>query len=189
MRKINFNKKRGQATIYMFLFVFVVFFFALFLGLALWGFNIVNDVFDQDLEVGQVNLSEINAQTFGKMNTAFIDSADTIGIVLVLGMALVMIFNAYALGDRYPKLFFVVDVLILVFVFITAIYLSQTYDIFINSTDLFDLYVNDLPKTSAFVLNLPAVVGTLGALILIFSYIGIRRDEREPDVGGYRSYE
>jgi hypothetical protein len=187
MRKINFKRnKKGQSTIYIFLFIFIVFFLGLFLGLALYGFNLVDEVFDRDIAIGQVNLSEINADTFGKMNDAFVDSADTIGVILVLGMALLMIINAYALGDKYPKLFFIVDVLILVFIFITAVYLSQTYDTFINSADIFDLYVDDLPRTSTFVLNLPAIVGTLGALIMIFSYIGIRRDERSPEVGGYR---
>ncbi len=187
MRKINLNKKRGQTTIYIFLFIFIIFFFSIFLGIALYSFNLVNDVFDQDLDIGQVNLKTINSQTFGKINTAFVNSADMIGIIAVLGMSLVMIMNAYLLGDRYPKLFFAVDILILVFVFITAVYLQQTYDIFINSsTDFLNIYSNDIPKTSAFMLNLPSIVGTLGALIMIFSYIGIRRDERNPEVYGYR---
>lgn len=180
------KNKKGQSVIGMFLFVFIIFFFALFLGIVLWGFNIVNSVFDQDVDIGQVNLREINDDTFGKINTGFINSADTIGIIVVLGMCLIMILNAYLIGDKYPKLFFAIDVLILVFVFIVSIYLSQVYDIFINSSSIFDIYANELPKTSAFMLNLPSVVGTLGALIMIFSYIGLRRDERESEVFGYR---
>ena len=134
------RNKRGIATIFMFLYVFIVFFLALFLGIAVYGFGLVNDVFDRDLDIGQVNLRDINDDSFGKMHQAFVDTADTIGLVLVLGMSFIMIANAYLLGDRYPKLFFVVDVLILVFVFILSVYLQQTFSIIINVGPLADYY-------------------------------------------------
>lgn len=177
--------KKGTAVLQLFIFVFAMFFIALFLGLTLWGFNLINDVFDQDVEVGQVNLGEVNALTFGKMNAGFIANADTIGIVILLGMCLLMVMNGYFFGYKYPKFFLAVDILILVFVFILSVYLSQVYEIFINSTDLFNLFIDDIPKTSTFILNLPTIIATVGALVMIVSYSGIRKFEQRREVNFY----
>ena len=177
--------KQGLAVMYLFLFVFIVFFFAIFLGLSLFGFNQINDALDRDVDVGQVNLQTINSQTFGQMNTGFVNNADLIGIVVLLMMSVAMILSGYFLGSKYPKLFIATDILILVFVFILAVYISQVYETFINSTDLFELYIDDIPKTSKFILNLPSIVGTLGALIMIFSYAGIRKKGDEINIAGF----
>lgn len=180
------KSKKGMSTFYLFLFIFVVFFLAVFLGLALWGFSVINDILDQDIEIGQVNLREINNQTFGAINQGFVNNADLVGILLILGMCLVMIFNGYYVGSKYPKLFLVVDLLILVFVFITSVYIQQVYSIFINSADMLSaVYIDGLPKTSTFILKLPYFIGTLGALIMIVSYSGIKKREGEPRVYGY----
>lgn len=178
--------KKAMAVFPLFLFIFAVFFIALFLGIGLFIFNQVNDVFDQDVDVGKVNLQDINNLTFGKMNTGFIDNADLIGIMLLLMMSVLMIMNGFFIGSKYPKLFMVIDILILVFIFIASVYISQIYETFINSTVILDLYINDLPHTSTFVLNLPLIIGTLGALIMVFSYSGIARQKGgEPNVSGF----
>lgn len=178
---------KGSSVFAMFLFIFIVLFLAIFIGLGLWGFNLVNDIFDQNIMVGQVNLSEINNQTFGQINKGFEDNADNIGIMLILGMCLLMILNGYFIGSQYPKLFLIIDIFILVFIFIAAVYISQVYEIFINSSDLFSsIYADDLPNSSKFVLNLPLIIGTLGAIIMVVSYSGIRRKEkREEEVSVY----
>ena len=91
-----------------------------------------------------------------------------------------MIINAFAFGSENPKLFIVIDILILGFVFMVSIYISIVYNIFINSTPLLtSVYVDKMPMTSTFILNLPAIIGTLGALIMIFSYSGIKKANKE----------
>ncbi len=178
------QNKKGMATIGIFIFIFAAFFIAIFLGITLFIFNQINDVLDIDVDVGQVNLKDINAQTFGQINTGFINNADIIGMMILLSMCLLMILNGFFLGSKFPKLFFILDIFILVFVFITAVYLSQTYEIFINSTSVLDLYINDIPNTSKFILNLPLIVGTLGALIMIFSYSGLNKERGDLNVQG-----
>lgn len=177
--------KKGSNIIQMFVFVFAVFFIALFLGLTLFVFNTVDDALGQDIDIGQVNLKDINDLTLGKMNTGFVTNADTIGIVVLLGMCLLMIFNGYFFGSKYPKLFLALDILILIFVFILSVYISQVYELFINSTDLFVVFKDDIPKTSKFVLNLPSIIATVGALIMIVSYSGLRREERNKEINFY----
>lgn len=161
--------KRGLATLQIISMLFWFTFVVMFLGIGLFGFNQVNDVLDVDVDIGQVNLRDINADTFGALNSAFAVNADSIGLVILLGMSLLMIMNGFIFGDK-NKLWIPIDLLVLVFCFIFSVYIAQIYDIFINSTSLFSLFIDDLPKSSAFILNLPKIVATLGTLIMIFTY-------------------
>jgi len=86
-----------------------------------------------------------------------------------------LVLNAYFLGEETPKAFLVIDIIIILFAFITSVYLTQTYNTLITSTSVFSVFIDDIPNTSTFILRLPQIVGTLGALILIVSYSGIRR--------------
>jgi len=170
--------KKGSSIIWGFIIIFVALLFSIFLGVVVYTFNLVAETLGQDVEVGQVNLKDITDSTFGQISTGMIDNADTIGILFLFGMCLLMIFNGYYIGSKNPKLFFVVDVFILGLFFIPAIYVSQVYEIFINSTTLFeDTYINIIPKVSKFMLNLPTIIATVGVITMILSYAGIRRDD------------
>lgn len=179
------KNKRGLGTVNMFIFIFAAFFMILFLGIVLFIFNQINAALDIDVDIGQVNLRDVNSETFGKINTGFVNNADVLGVMMLLGMSLLMILNGFFIGQKSPKIFLVIDILILVFVFITAVYLSQTYETFINSTSVLDLYIDDLPKSSKFILNLPLFVGTLGALVMIFTYAGLNKERGELNVQGF----
>lgn len=179
--------KKAMSIIPMFLFVLGIFFLILFLGMALWGFNLINDVLDQDIAVGQVNLQDVNNQSFGQINQGFVNNVDLIGVILIFGLILMMILNAFFVGANYPKLFLIVDIFLLVFVFIIAVYMAQTYETFINSSPLFDFFKDDMTKTSKFMLNLPGIVAIIGVIIMIVSYAGLNRLNQmgETDVYGY----
>lgn len=175
--------KKGQSVSEGFTLIFAALIIAIFLGLIVFGFDLVNDVLSQDVEIGQVNLKTITEGTFGKMNTGLINNADTIGITMLFGMCLLMILNGYYFGSRSLKLFFVVDIFLLIFFFIPSIYVSQVYEIFINSTELFeDAFINVIPKTSKFILNLPVIIATVGIITIIVSYTGIRKDDEREEL-------
>ena len=105
-------------------------------------------------------------------------------IVILSGMIVLMIMNGYFLGSKYPKLFWLVDVFLLVLFFIPSIYISQIYDTFINSSTVFtDTFINIIPKVSKFMLNLPIIISTAGILTMIVTYAGLRK-ESEPETDG-----
>lgn len=170
--------KKGSAIIWGFVIIFVALLFSIFLGLTVYVFNLLTETLGQDVEVGQVNLKDITDATFGQINAGIIQNADLIGILFLLGMCILMIFNGYFIGSKNPKLFFVIDIFVLALFFIPSIYVSQVYETFINSTTLFEnVYINIIPKVSKFMLNLPTIIGTVGVLTMILSYAGIRRDD------------
>lgn len=172
------KNKKGSSVFWGLIIIFVALLFAIFLGVTVYSFNLVNSVLSQDVDIGQVNLKNVSDTTFGQINTGMINNADTIGIVFLLGMLLLMILNGYYVGSKNPKLFFVVDIFILALFFIPSIYVSQIYETFINSSTVFsDTFINIIPKTSKFILNLPVIMGTVGVITMIISYAGIRKDD------------
>ena len=180
------NNKKGSAVVWGFILIFVSLLLAIGLGITVFAFGQVNDVLSQDVEIGQVNLKNVSDTTFGQINTGIINNADTIGIILLLGMCLLMILNGYYMGIKNPKMFFVIDIFLLALFFIPSIYVSQVYELFINSTSLFEnTFINIIPKTSKFMLNLPTIVAVTGIITMILSYVGIRKDnEQEVNVYG-----
>lgn len=179
------NDKRGLQVMPMFLFFFAIFFIILVLGIFLLVFNQTNTQLDRDIQVGGVNLQTVNAQTFGAVNNAFVNSADFIGYILIFGLILAMFLNAYLTRNKHPQMFLIVDILLLIFAYILSVYISSTYETLINSTAYLNVYINNLPRSSTFILNLPKFVGIIGAVIMILSYAGFPKKERADIVGGF----
>lgn len=171
--------KKGSTILPMFLFVLGIFFIIIGLGITVWVFQLINDNLGVDVNVGQVNLKNVTDTTFGAISNALTSRADAIGIIILITMSLLMILNGVFFGNN-NKLWIPIDILILIFVFIVSIYVSQTYETFINSSPLISaVFIDELPKTSKFMLNMPTVIGTLGALIMVFTYIAGNREERQ----------
>ena len=167
------KNKKGSSVVWAFVIIFVSLVMAILLGITVYSFNLITETLGQDVEVGQVNLQNITNSTFGQINTGIINNADTIGIVLLLGMCLLMILNGFFMGSENTKLFFIVDIFLLALFFIPSIYVSQIYETFINSTPLFqNTFINVIPKTSKFMLNLPTIIATAVVLTMILSYAG-----------------
>jgi len=172
------KNKKGTSLAWGLVIVFASLLMAIFLGITVYSFNLVNTVLSEDVDIGQVNLKNVSEATFGQINSGMLANADTIGIILLLGMCLMMIINGYYIGSKNPKLFFVIDVFLLALFFIPSIYVSQIYQTFINSSTVFqDTFINVIPKVSKFLLNLPTIIASVGIITMILSYAGIRKDD------------
>lgn len=178
MNKRGHIGKKGIATLDVIQYIFWFAFAIIFLGVFIWGFGLIYDALDVNVDIGQVNLQDVNNQTFGRMNLALMDHGDTIGLAILLSMCLLMFFSAYFFGSDNSKMWIPVDIVIIVFAFIVAVYVSQTFETLIN-LPILDVFQNELPKSSGFILNLPLIVSTLGVIIMIISYIGLKRENEE----------
>ena len=179
------RNKKGLTTVNLFLFVFFALLIIIFLGIAVFIFNTISTNLDIDEDFGQVNLKDVNALTFGRINQAFLDSADYIGFTILFSLILLMFLNAYFLRGEYPRLFIIIDIVLLVFAYILSVYISEVYSLLINSTSLLsNIYVNMMPKSSAFILNLPNIIGIVGCLVMILSYSGMPRKKKEISFNG-----
>lgn len=171
--------KRGTSIGWGLVVMFASLLIAIFLGVGVFLFDLTNSMLSQDIDLGNgVNLKTISDATFGQINTGLVQNADTIGIVLLFGMVLFMMVNGYFLGNSYPKIFIIVDLFLLIMFFIPAGYIAWVYEIFINSTDILTpTYINTLPKTSKFILNLPIIMGTAGIITMILTYSKLRKNK------------
>lgn len=182
------RNKKGVSVAWGFIIIFLSLFVAMFLGLAVYGFDLATTTLGQDVEVGQVNLQDITNKTLGQLNTGMLNNADTIGIILLFGMVLLMMLNGFYTARNLPKLFFIVDIFLLILFFIPAIYVSQLYETFINVSIFNNVFTITIAKTSKFMLNLPSIIATAGVLTMILTYTGIRRDSRRGEDFGQSNF-
>lgn len=180
------KNKRGSSMVWAFVIIFVSLLFSIFLGITVYSFNLVNDAMSYDVDIGQVNLKEVTEATFGQINTGLINNADTIGIIFLFGMLILMILNGYFIGKKYPKMFFIIDFFLLALFFIPSIYVSQAYELFINSTEILSqTFIDIIPDVSKFMLNLPVIIAVAGIITMILSYARIGRKTQPQSVAGF----
>jgi len=184
-RRMN---KKGQMTLLLILLVLGLFVAVVFLLVGGIVMVRINNALDQDIDVGQVNLADINADTFGHATTMYLNNADWWGICLIFGMVLGIFLSAYILRNQYAKWMIILDIFIIVAVFMIALYMSSTYQTLLDALanvgeDFLEAYT---PKTSLFFLNLPIFIPIIGVIAMVLSHSSIpkRREERLQE-GGY----
>lgn len=172
----------------IFLFIFIVFFWIIFLGIQVLIFNLTTTNLSRDIDIGGTNLQDVVDDTLGQINAGLLNSADFIGYTLIFGMVLTMFLGAYYFRGQFPKVMMVVDILILVFAYILAVYITNTYELLINSTTQLSVYIDTLPKSSGFILKLPTFVSIIGVVMIILSYSGFpKTNEGEASVGEFNT--
>jgi len=182
-----FNKK-GQIT--MMLFVGFILLLVGVLFILVGGLVSVktHEVLNQDIDIGNVNLKNVTADSFGQFNTMFINSADWWGLSIIFGMVLGLFLSAYILRNTMPKWGIVIDIFIIVSAFIFCLYLSSAYGDLLNALASADeTFLEDYaPKTSMFVLNLHIFCAIIGSISMFLFHSSIpRKSEEKMQSGGY----
>ena len=84
-----------------------------------------------------------------------------------------------------PKLFFMIDFIIIFFSYILAVYISNSYEIVLALLPFQDLIVANINTSSRFVLFLPIITVVTGFITMIVTYAGIPRTKNETEVAGF----
>ncbi|KKN12726.1 hypothetical protein LCGC14_1013620 [marine sediment metagenome] len=172
-RKLYLNKK-GMTTFQVLAFVFFAFFIVVFLGIYTYGLVIFNT---QMIElgakigmVGDVNFSQNYNDTMREAIEVQIDTADNMGVAILLGMMIVMMMVGFK-ASHSKRLWILMDLFIILIAFILSVYFASTFETFINTDpNLFTIYSTNLDDSSTFILNLPIYVPIAGFLIMILTY-------------------
>lgn len=171
--------RRGAATADSIDFIVGVFAFVIILGAFVYAFHLVRTSVGQDVMIGSVNLSNATDQTLGRIDDAILDKINMLGIMVLFGMVLAMMVNAYFTRNQYPKLFIVLDILIVFVGYVISAYLSNAYETLITTLPFGDTYTTYLAKPSQFLLNLPIWTVIIGIIIMIISYSDIPRNFKD----------
>ena len=173
--------KKGMSTIFMLYGFLILIIFVIFL-IVLGAFSVnVNDALNQNIMVGQVNLSSASADTFGKFNTMVLNSADWWGTAIIFGMVLGLFLTAYFTRNTFPKISIILDIFIIFVAFIFSLYLSAIYSSIVTAlTSAGETFAESyLPKTSFFILNLPLFTVIIGVVMMILFHSSIPRKSEE----------
>ena len=176
--EFHFNKK-GVSTINLMLVVCFCFFVIVLLGIAGFFFNTLTVNIAQNVEVGSVNLGVVTNQTIGQINRGLQENLDVYGIILLFSMVMGMFMIAFLTRGQYPRLMIIIDFLLLIFAYVLAVYIANTYEILINAASILDVWLVDMPKSSTFILNLPGIVAIVGVVTMILSYMALPKEDNE----------
>ncbi len=182
------QNKKGQITIFMAFLVLGLLIGAIMLLVGGFAVFKMNEALDINISLGQVNLAEENAKTFGKFNEMFITSADWWGVSLIFGMVLGLFLSAYFVRGRFPKWGIILDIFIILFIFFISLYVSATYQTLLDGLAGAGItYLEDhVTKTSMFILNLPIFVVIIGVVMMILFHSSIpKRTEERIQQGGF----
>tara|TARA_R100001530_G_scaffold136355_2_gene116660 strand:+ start:597 stop:1136 length:540 start_codon:yes stop_codon:yes gene_type:complete len=177
--------KKGQTNVPLFTLITVGFLFVIILGSFLYFFGIVDDSLSGDIVAGQVNVSNSSANTIGRINDSFLSSADLIGIFFLFGVIFSIIIAGFLTRNSTIKLMFMVDFLLLIFAYILAVYISNSYESLLTFLPFSDLIASNLNNTSRFILFLPVITVVTGFITMILTYAGIPRTREEAEVAGF----
>lgn len=178
--------KKGIATANLFWFIIIAFIAVIILGTFLFCYNVITNSFlDSGLDaVGQVNLTEATENTIGKINTSMLDHADVIAIFFLFGMVIAMFLVAYLTRDENPAIFFVLDILIIIFAYVLAVYITNSYETILKVLPFSSVFTTNLNYATSFLLLLPRITVIVGVIIMIISYSAIPKTKEE-EVAGY----
>ncbi len=178
-------KNKGQITIGLMMLIGLAFMFVLITGTMLYLYGIVDVSLGSGNIAGNgVNISNISDNTIGKVNDAFINSADLIAVLFIFGFILGLFIAAYMLRGQTPLMFFMVDFILIIFAYILAIYVSNTYETVLAALPYSATIITNMNLSSSLLLNLPRLIIITGAITMIISYAGIPRTKEE-EIGGF----
>ena len=180
------KNKRGTAVSNIFLFIIVAFIAIILIGTFLYTYNIITDsLLNSDVKmVGAVNLSNATASTMGQINTAMLSKANVVSIFFLFGMVFALIFVAYLTRDENPAIFFSIDILVIIFAYILAVYITNSYEIVLASLPFSSIFTTNLNYATSFLLQLPKITLIVGAIVMFISYAAIPKTKEE-EVAGY----
>ncbi len=177
--------KKGQATANLFLFIILAFLVIILLGTFLYCYNaITTSLLTAPAGVGAVNFTEATENTIGKINTGMLTHANIVAIFFLFAMVLAMFLVAYLTRDENPAIFFVIDILIIIFAYILAVYITNSYETVLGSLPFSSIFTTNLNYATSFLLLLPKIVAITGVITMIISYSAIPKTKEE-EVAGF----
>jgi hypothetical protein len=187
MRSLIKNN-RGQMS--MLLVILMLLLFAFIIMILVGGIVVVkvNSALAQDIDVGNVNMQNVTADTWGVYTSMYLNYADWWGIALIGGMVLGLFLSSYVLRGRVPKWGIIIDIFIIITMFLISLYISATYSTLLDAlAEAGETFLEDYtPKTSMFLINLPIYIVIIGVIMMVLFHSSLPRKQEEIyQSGGY----
>ena len=169
--------------------IVIIFFSAILLtvlAITSWGFQMVDNQISQlDFQIGNQSFNETyQTLVHPGMETLSISGPRAISIGTLIGMVLVILFIGMKSGKR-SNLWIILDVCIIIIAEIIAVTIKFYFQNYIMTLtpELFNIFITTFSDSSKWILNLPTIIPTVGALLILATYI-LRRENKEEREGG-----
>jgi hypothetical protein len=175
------KNKKGITTFGTIIIIFVALMAIIMLAIFSYSIGIVDSNLSKiNLTLGNTSFNQMYTSNMHPgMQTLQNNTPKIISIGLMIGMILCLLYVSTKTPPK-SKLWIIIDILIIILAEVFAVIISlgfQNYIISINS-DLMNIYINTLSEGSKFIIYLPAIIPTIGALVMIATYI-LRRERSE----------
>ena len=176
--------RKAQATSNLFPLIIIGFLFVILIGTFLYSYNVITtSLLEANPDMGSVNLTDATEKTMGQINTAMLNHANLVSIFFLFALVISTFLLAYVTRDSNPAIFFVVDILIIIFAYILAVYISNSYETVLAQLPFSTLFVTNLNYATSFLLALPKIVVITGVITMIISYSAIPKTKEEEVLG------
>ena len=186
---INYDLKQDKRgiTFNLFYALGMILALILILGILAFVFNSMYSGLNQDVMLGNVNLSNITEGTFGVFVNSYNNNLDLYGLFVIFGTIIGLFLASFIMRGKWDKLLIIVDILIMTIAYIFSVIISNTYETFLNaSAGVITQFEGLMPKTSNFLLHLPRYVVVIGVVCMILFYTIIPKKEGEQSPGNYQ---
>jgi len=117
----------------------------------LYSYNLItSSLASVSTSAGAVDFSNATALTMGKINTGLLNHGGLIALFLLFGQLISMVMIAYFTRDSNPSIFFIFEILILIFVYILATYISNAYETTLSAIPFSSIYTTNLNYATTF---------------------------------------
>ena len=180
--------KRGQIAIFVLVGLLIIFIGAIVLMVLGFFSTNLNSALDIDVDLGQVNLKTINAQTIGQFNLMVTNHADFWGLAIIFGMILGLFGGAYFTRNSSPKIGIILDIFIIVIAFLISLYIRAVYSSVVTAlSDAGQTFaIEYMTGTNFFILNLPIFIAIIGVIMMVIFHSSIPKKLEEvntvPDI-------
>lgn len=175
--------KRGYTTLMLFFIIFAGLGLLIILGIVIFGASLVDQAFlEIDFTLENISFNETYQAGLGQALVAAQTTVPSIiGIGTLLGMVLACMLVSYK-TRKIGRLWVILDFAIIIVAEMIAVAVTVGFTGFMNSTPAFlSIYSNNIPLAAKFILNLPIIVPTIGALIIVATHF-LGKEEEEDEV-------
>jgi hypothetical protein len=182
------ENKKGVTTLAL----IVIIFFSLFLviGLAIISYSaglIDSQISKLDITLGNFSFNDTYQESMHpSMEVIETTGPQIVSIGVLLGMVIVMLFVGVKTEKKH-NLWIILDIAIIIVAEIVAVYVKITFeDSIMNlSPEFYQIFITTLSAASKWILYMPTIIPTIGALIILATY-AFKREEEPSEEGFYQ---
>ncbi len=177
--------KKGFTTLTLIVLIFTSLSVMGILGVVVWTAGLADESFSSlDVQIGDQSFQEVYNETLKPgLETAKTTLPKIISMGVLLGMVILMMLVGY-FSSEIGRMWILVDIAFLIIAEAVASSVSSGFVDLINSDPtLLEIYSDTLTEGASFVINLPTIIPVMGMLIMLATYIKVRRKKK--DLSGF----